>query len=599
MALTSKDLVLDTGDSIDGPTIDGGLEFASAAGGLPARITPITRAYANVTSQLTGPVFDADGVHFWASPLNNTLTQRRIDTGATNLTSTLPSGSFAGIQRFGNLIYAGNVSNGNYHEIDTTNGVVNLSIATGDANGNKAIRVAGTTGKIWTLRFSAGVPTERVLSTGVATGRTLPISAFDIATVGSDLYAIQASPARIFRYDEATLTLQSTVSPVTSSYIATGTQNIGTEWRSVNPASVSDVILRNARNGWIESWDMTNSSATLNGRVGFTSIEYDGGIGEGTTGILASRPSTDVNVAGNQIIVATHDPANPGSGLPSRVIIRQYGTQTATWSWTPTNAVTVKGMDVPGNLARQYDGVTDWRRARCYYKVGPNARVEFSPGDRLNISVGSGVVFQVIVDFRDWGTPFMTAWIADAGGVLGPRIWYDDPTAIDIDFGGATGTATVDEVVTQLIDTIQGVSLATGVDPDSKTSRPFIYRTLQERNRAFAVGHDSDFRKFDVLPGDLEELGYFGNDAVRREQDFSIEITYPVDRGFYGENGLRTMDRIMHEDATAIRNAIMFPSSFLDAMQKVDAIWTIEDEDDLAILVITASVQYLADSRQG
>jgi hypothetical protein len=61
---------------------------------------------------------------------------------------------------------------------------------------------------------------------------------------------------------------------------------------------------------------------------------------------------------------------------------------------------------------------------------------------------------------------------------------------------------------------------------------------------------------------------------------------------------LRDLDKIVQEDAWTIRNALMNPDLWLDAMQLVQVSWQIAEDEDTVLLELAVTVQFHTPSVQ-
>ena len=581
MALQIANLPLDPDDG--GPTLADGALFLAASGGLPARVQPLLfRETSGIAIQRFGIAVEPS-LNLVAFIASSGVVVRNYLTGGTQWTAaTLPFG----IRPYDADSFVASGTGTTIKRYRWTDGTVLETITSGFSNTLDAVFVGGN----WHIvGFSNSALTE-VDTSSTPTGRTVGSVYTSCFTDGTRLWAANGSGI-----DEISLATYSVINSSPGAGFATGYGYDFTNDRIIVYYSGSATTKQSVT--WIDKELAAFGDAMIHGGV-----RLYGGTGEASnaataachskSGIFAMPLGTPVGVSGNTFNAIQVEAENA----------------TSQWEWSPPfGQATVKHIVVPGALSYGQSDilaadsgkalpVDEQPRCSLYYAVDGGARVQFEPGELLDIEVSSQLL--VDVDFhsieRIDGAP---AWVGDATGTYGPRVIYDGPLPLD----QTPTSSAASDIRDRLIAIIEGDianSLATLV-PRSKIDRPFRHRDAHERLEAENRGGINHFRRFTVLPIDpFEELAFFGQDQAFREQDFEIEVAYPNEPRFYGDRGYRDLDRIREEDYEVIRNAISRPDNWLSSMQQVTVAHDVDEDEDRVTMTITATVKYTAESTQ-
>lgn len=416
--------------SLDEAVLSGGARIATAGGGLPRRVTLQADTYVDDANYFwCGPIFDPDNLHVWTGDMDSSVIKKiRISDGV--VVSTLAAPGVMGLFRYdATLFYAALYSApSKLREYDFSGTLLkNLDVSAVRTNLGQVVRVPGTTNKAWLKRLTDGgtdAAREVDLTTGAATGRTIAGPIYSMFATTGYIW-VNRSENTIQKIQESDLAVVATWAHGGNQYSGGGPGYLSDPWKSIYVDATGRVWL-NCYDGSLDRFDAAGGTPPAGGKR----ILYHSPTQRGGVKILASEYHSNGFVAfsddGNYVAFPT---INTARTLLTSLRIRRISLHRARWTIPFVGAATLKSIAVPGLLGNQYDGSTfDYRRTRCYYAVAGGARVEFTPGTPLTVSIAVGQSLQVDADMNTWETPVGPDPYVGGDAGEGISVLYEDRT---------------------------------------------------------------------------------------------------------------------------------------------------------------------------
>jgi hypothetical protein len=428
-------------------TLSGGARLASAASGLPQRIT--TEADKIITDpnndnwNYGGIAWDPDGLHVWISTYvgARAVKKIRVSDGVVVATVALPSGqAVMGLFRYSsggvNYLYVGNdIANPmKVGEINMATATVVQEVALTGApgNGSAVVRVPGIP-KIWALEaYNGNTWREYNWPAATATGRTITASLLWATASGTLMRGLTNTVEELI---ESTLA-------VNRSWVRVSNAVHSADPDSYRVASTSDVrglycdaagrpwVLTN--HGSVERYDAASNN--------FGVRMFPPGLLQGSFGWFPAVQSSErrqpfmaISDNGQRLAIYTADITRAVANT-SLVVRNIHTAQRAMWTISAPGDVTIKGIDIPGALRNSIGApdiawsgayTLDWRTCRAWCTINGSA-TNFTPGTPLNLAALTGQEIRIEVDMTLLGTGNgPPPWIGGDGGE-GPRLWIDD-----------------------------------------------------------------------------------------------------------------------------------------------------------------------------
>lgn len=414
------------------------LSSASLAGGARLAGGKITSEADTVwagVSQYGGPVFDPDNQHVWYGHLtNNKIVKRRISDGAIIQNLTPSGGQPTGFHRSDSTsLYVALYPN-------TTHAIGRIDFATPSvinyfdfAPGSTfhVIKDPLVATRAWGRTIYTGNYQEFDLSTGVLTGRVTPggYANGGDATPGFLWIALEQQLLKIRESDNTvvetwdsspTAAIREGASGAAPESTQHGWQAItaGLDGRPMAWVHHTGAIDRFKATGGV--WPAAPPFPQFENRILFPEEERGGGNANFNFYSFA-HPKFSFSDDGRYMAFANWDV--PISSISATIIVRNIQDQTATWTHTFADNVTVKGLDIPSK-SKNTDTFT---YTTFQYSVGAGPFVSFTPGTPLNVSVGGGQALTVRVTFNLAEKPGAAElpYVAGDSGE-GITILYDD-----------------------------------------------------------------------------------------------------------------------------------------------------------------------------
>lgn len=381
-----------------GPTLTGGAQFKTAAGGLPARLTAKDDIVIDdVIADHGGIMFDPNGSFFWvASFTAGTLVRRNVSDGTTSgvtATVTQPMGLFAyDATRFYCADWGANL----VREFNYSGTQLATMAFTGPM---QAVRVPGVSDKVWVIAYPSGTPTEYTFSTGVATGRTIAITAHAIWATAGFVYVVDTNAVK--KYAEASLTLQKTWTFLVRNSSHPG-HTFNDHIRDVFVAADDKPIVYNGLHHNVDR--LVVDPAGIDGqemvdrRLLYAQPQL-GGAGNFPNSVLTFAVHPAYCHFGDNALFATTRGDAQAAGVFTLRLRNLFGTQRARWSKSFGEQSTVTRIAAGGNWCGDRGATYDLRKVKFYYSLdGGSIRTEFMPGATLGISLAAGASLTVDMD---------------------------------------------------------------------------------------------------------------------------------------------------------------------------------------------------------
>lgn len=416
-------------------TLTGGCSLKSAGSGLPQRIEAewIKQHIDGATSNVNGAIFDSDNLHFWFSNTTR-LEKRRISDGGLVLTFTSSPATTngRGISRDPDGVHLWWATGTNLRliKVRMSDGA-QIAVVTLPAASNPAyahVVPGGTADRIWVVHVSSNNLTEYVISTGLASGRTVTpetgVNARGMyATSGGKLWGLSGN-GQIVRYNESTLAAEATWTASTLGISAVGSTTTGQTAGCYVDGSGRPHIWDSAR-GSIDRFKSTAGSGVT---IGDKTIVYP----DATYG-ATSRQNQNFYGAiaysddGKYILFQA---VNTSLTTVDAVRVCNIQTQRARFATTFDSAVVVIAIQVPGKLGLSASGSDDDQKTLCYWSTnGGVDRNPFVPGEALPTPavISAGGTLTIDGDFnlfekRQGPSP----WIAGTNGEGPSVIWTQE-----------------------------------------------------------------------------------------------------------------------------------------------------------------------------
>lgn len=125
----------------------------------------------------------------------------------------------------------------------------------------------------------------------------------------------------------------------------------------------------------------------------------------------------------------------------------------------------------------------------------------------------------------------------------------------------AVDTTTLSDVIARMIERIRDIAPAH--IPESKFDRIPSHLVME----VWARGGSECFRTFEIeRTGGSTDPGFMNPAVVMRQENLTITVAYPVigTGGFYGQDELDAMERVVRSDARQIRDAVFSPAGYVD-----------------------------------